>query len=300
MPRGPRSVEALRRAGLLQQEVWRQRRRVAHARADVSGFGTVAGVFLSIVFACVMLISHQPWWIFAGLTLASLAFAWQSILSAERHLARVPNEWTLKAVAPFSEELTHQVFELAPLPKNTLVIVDQTLDQLARLLNVTRVKVPEPMQSALGEVARIAEQAMAALLVESPEVQGLLRAARGRPKDPSARLAGETVRHRIHLPSQSFEGVTAALMAAVTIQPGGDEEAILDVCRDLIERLSAPLPNPAADEVVEVEEVPAAAAKLIALTQSRREEAQAAADDAATSEVADPPPVDEPSPLPDA
>jgi len=248
----------------------------------------MAGVFLGIVFACVMLISHQPWWIFAMLTVASLAFAWRSILSAERHLARVPSEWTLQAVAPFSQDLTHQIFELPELPRNTLVIVDQTLDHLAKLLNVTRVKAPEPMKSALGEVARIAEQAMAAMLVESPQVQGVLRAARARPKDPNARLAAETVRHRIHLPAQSFEGVTPALMTAVTNQPGGDEEAILDVCRDLIERLSAPMPNPAADEVVDVEGVPEAAAKLIALTQSRREEAQVSSDGFEVTQADDP------------
>ena len=271
MARGPRSVEAVRRAGLLQQEVWRQRRRVAHARADVSGFGTVAGVFLAIVFACVMLISHQPWWIFALLTLASLAFAWQSILSAERHLARIPNEWTLARVPPFSEELTHQIFQTPPLDENTQVIVDQTMDQLARLLNVTQLKVPAPTRGALDEVTHIAEQAMAALLVESPQVQGVLRSALARPKDPNARLAADRMRHRIQLPARSFEGVTANLMAAVTAQPGGDEEAVLAVCRDLVDRLSTPLPNPDEEDVVEVEEASDAAAQLLALTESRGE-----------------------------
>ena len=62
----------------------------------------------------------------------------------------------------------------------------------------------------------------------------------------------------------------------------------------------APMLDRAHAEIARDHEAPDAAAKLIALTQSRGEQAQASSDDPATSEDADPPPADEAPPPSDA
>lgn len=240
MARGPRTIEGIKRAVLYQREVWRKNRYLAQARANVSGFGSMVGVFFAVAFACFSFISYQPWYIFGGLAIGSLVFSWRAILSAERHLGSVPIEWKLTPVFPFSERITHKVAALPVLPETSRLMVDRTLAKFAQLALATRLSVSPPVRAALDDVLKIAEDALSATLWDSSRIENMLKTARARPKDLGVQMAARSMRHRFQLPSLCIEAVTADLIAAVSSGGAPDVNAITAVGRDLAERLRAP------------------------------------------------------------
>ena len=242
MARGPRNIAGIKRAVVFQQARWRKNRQLALSRANVSGFGSMVGVFFAVVFACFAFISHQPWFIFCGLSIASLVFSWQAILSAERHLASVPVAWALKAVPPFSLRVTHQVAASATLPETPHMLIDRTLGKFAQLSVAAQVVTPRPARAALDDLIKIAEDSVMSALCDAPRVDKTLRAARARPKDLKLEVMARSMRHRFQLPAISIEGVTADLLAALSGGSGPDVPAIQEVGRKLAELLRTPPP----------------------------------------------------------
>ncbi len=271
MARGPRSITGIKRAVLFQKETWRKNRHMAQARANVSGFGSLVGVFFAVVFACFSFISYQPWFIFGGLAIASLVFAWQAILSAERHLGSVPIEWELKPVRPFSVRVTHKVAASPALPETAHLVIDRTLGKFAQLSVAARVKTNPPARAALDDVIKIGEDSVMAALWDAPRIENVLKAARARPKDLGVQMSARSMRHRFQLPAVSIEAVTADLLAALSSGSGPSVPAIQEVGRKLAELLRAPPPGSQAAKEIEEKKAAAAAAQDIEAVESGEE-----------------------------
>lgn len=289
MARKARSAEGIKRSVLFQQDAWRNSRRLAQARAKVSGFGSLVGVFFAVSFACFALISHRPWFVFAGLSVLSLIIAWQSIISAERHLASVPMQWKIKAVPPFNVRVTHKVAATGKLPETSVLIVDRTLAKFAQLLMATQVQASPPARAALDDLTRIAEDAVMGTLWDAPRIGSVLQAARARPRDLGIQMSAKSQRHRFQLTSLAIEGVTGDLLAAVGGGAGIDTDAIRKVGRNLAYRLSEPVegyPKQEADADAAAEEVEARAPSE-QRTLTGRTAAKATASEAATKTTAD-------------